>query len=70
MTSRKLVFQSQPADVELSVIERAQLPRFKRPANMSTHGETMDAASLRRLFDALKCKFSGISNHQANPLSE
>jgi len=41
--SRKLVLRSRPADVELSVIESAQSPRFRWPASMSIQGEMMDA---------------------------
>jgi hypothetical protein len=70
MIFRKLVLQNQPVDMELSIIKRAQLLGFKQPANMSTHGEMMDAMYLRRLFDAQKCKSSEISKRQANPLSK
>ncbi len=70
MISRKLVLRSHTADVELSVIKRAQSPCFKWPANMSTHGKMMDAMHLRRLLDAQKRKSSGISKCQANPLAK
>ena len=70
MNSRKLVLLSHPADVELSVIERAQSPQFRRPASMSIQGEMMDAMYLSKLFDALKQSSSGSSNCQAKPLSE
>jgi hypothetical protein len=70
MNSRKLILRSQPADVELSVIDRTQSPVFKWPANMSTHGEMMDATYSRRLLDAQKSKSSGISKRQAKPSSE
>jgi hypothetical protein len=66
----KLVLRSHPADMELSIIERTQSPCFKRPANMSTHGKTMDAMHSRRLLNAQKPKSSGILKHQANHLSE
>ena len=56
--------------VELSVIKRAQLPRFSRPATMSTHGVIIDAMYSRRLFDARKQSSSGISKCHAKPLSE
>ncbi len=52
------------------VIERAQSPRFRRLANMSTHGEMMDTMYSRRLLDAQNRRSFGISYRQANPLSE
>jgi hypothetical protein len=58
-----------PAD-ELSDIERAQSPLFKRPASMSTHGEIMEAMYSKRLFNAPKSKSSGILKRQAKPLLE
>ncbi len=60
MISRKLVLRSHPANVELSVIERAQSPQLMQPANMSTHGELMDTMYSRRLLDAQKRRSSGI----------
>ena len=59
-----------PADVELSVIKRAQLPQFSRPANMLTHRVIINAISSRRLFDAQKRSSTGILKRHANPLSE
>ena len=54
MNSQKLVLRSHPADVELSVIKRAQSPQSRRPASMSIQGEMMDAMYSSKLFDALK----------------
>ncbi len=68
--SRKLVLQSHPANVVLSVIERAQSPQLRRPANKSTHGEMINAIYSSRLFDARNRRSSGISNRQAKPSSE
>jgi hypothetical protein len=70
MISRKLVLRSQPANIELLVIGRAQSPQLRQPANMSTHGEMMDAMYLRRLLDAQKRRSSEILKRQANPSSE
>jgi hypothetical protein len=52
VSSRKFVLRSHPADVVLSVIERAQSPRCRRPANKSTHGEMIKATYFRKLLDA------------------
>ena len=41
--SLKFVLSSQPADVELSVIDRVQSPLVSLPASMSTHGVMIDA---------------------------
>ena len=63
--SLKFVFFNHPADVVLSVMDSAQTPAFRRLANRSTQGVTMDAMNLRKLFDALNSKSSGILNLQA-----
>jgi hypothetical protein len=68
--SLKLVLQSQPTDVELSIIERAQLLHSRQTFNMSIPGKTMHAVYLRRLLIALKPSSSKILECQANSLSD
>ena len=68
--SLKFVLHSQPADVELSVIDRAQSPLVSLSASMSTHGVMIDAMYSRRLFDARNQRTSGTSKRHAKPLSE
>ena len=70
MSSLKFVFQIQPADVVLSVIDSAQSPLDKRSAIISIHGLIIDAMNSSRLFEDRNRKSGGISNRQANPSSE
>ena len=68
--SRKLVLRSHPADVELSVIESAQSPWFRRPASMSIQDEMMDAMYSNKLLDALKQSSSVSLKRQAKHSSD
>jgi hypothetical protein len=50
-------FFYQPSNVVLLVMERAQLPRVRQPAMISTHGVMIAAMCSSRLLDAqnLRC---------------
>ncbi len=58
-SSVKLDFLSHPSAVVLLVIKRTQSCWWRRPARMSTHGETIAARCSSRLLDAWKNKFLG-----------
>ena len=69
-SSRKFVFFNQPAEVVLSVIDRAQSPGRRRFEIRSIQGVTIDTMNSRRLFEAWKRQSSGSSNLQAKPSCE
>jgi len=69
-SSLKFVFQIQPANVVLLVIENTQSPLVKHPASISTHGLMIDAMNSSKWFEARKRNSSGSSYRQANPSSE
>ena len=55
----KFDFLNHPSAVVLSVIDSTQSSLLRRPAIMSTHGDTMAARYSSRLFNARKSKFLG-----------
>ncbi len=57
--SMKFVFFSQPSNVVLLVIDRAQLPSLSLPVSMSTQGVIIAAKYSNRLFDAQNLRSFG-----------